>query len=287
MSAFPATTQEASTPVPSSTTATAPSATAARTFAIALRGESALSRRLMRIRTGPSGVSKEPATRRAELGAARDRVATYGVLENGALTTTVTVRASPESALPPPQAGRSRRNASAASVRRRTNLAWVGRASSEIGLADGRVPRHVVGGSGGEPAPGVEDDDLLGDRADEAEVVLDDEHGEAAGRGGRRGSAPAGRGPRRRRPPTARRAGAPSAPPRGRRPPSGAAAPRSSASRPARRVAPRAPRPAARRARGRGRRRRPGGPSAWRGARAVPRGGARAAMRRRPRSRGP
>ena len=82
--------------------------------------------------------------------------------------------------------------------------------------------------------------------------MLDDEHGEAPARGGRRGSERAGRGPRRRRPPTARRAGAPSAPPRGRRPPSGAAAPRSSASRPARRVAPRAPRPAARRARGRG-----------------------------------
>src|SRR5829696_3425696 len=165
-----------STPVPSSTIATAPSATARRTFAIARRGERALSRRLTRSSTVPSFVPIGPVTA-APSSTPRALVSpTYGVFENGALTTIVSARLAPESLPPQPMARRIRASPSASASRRRrtANLPR----SAEVGGAHSRIGGDVVRRSRREALTGVEHDDIFGDRTHEAEVVLDDDYGE-------------------------------------------------------------------------------------------------------------
>src|SRR5215218_1921667 len=172
ISASSAMRHEPSTPVPSSTIATAPSATARRTFAIARRGERALSRRLTRSSTVPSFVPIGPVTA-APSSTPRAIVSpTYGVFENGALTTMVSVRLAPESLPPQPMARRIR--ASASRRRRTANLPR----AAEVGGAHSRIGGDVVRRARREALTGVEHDDIFGDRAHEAEVVLDDDYGE-------------------------------------------------------------------------------------------------------------
>src|SRR5215211_4523943 len=175
--ASPAIRQDPSTPVPSSTIAAASSATARRTFAIACRGESALSRRFTRSSTVRSFVSMGPATAIPSSTPRAIVSPTYGVFENGAFTAIVSVRAEPESSPPQPAVRNIRASRSASGRRRRANLPAP--AATEVGRAHSRVGGDLVGAAGRQPPARVEYDDLFGDGADEAEVVLDDEHREA------------------------------------------------------------------------------------------------------------
>src|SRR6266508_2163077 len=93
--------QEALMPVPSSMIATAPSATARRTFATAVRAERPESYRLILKRTLPGLVSSPFAASSAPFAIVSP---TYGVFENGALTATRSVLPEPLESPPHPEA---------------------------------------------------------------------------------------------------------------------------------------------------------------------------------------
>src|SRR6266545_3120461 len=93
--------QEALMPVPSSMIATAPSATARRTFATAVRAERPESYRSILKRTLPGLVSSPFAASSAPFAIVSP---TYGVFENGALTATRSVLPEPLESPPHPEA---------------------------------------------------------------------------------------------------------------------------------------------------------------------------------------
>src|SRR6476646_12147749 len=176
-----ATGQDASMPVPSSTTAIACVATARRMLTTARAGERAVSIVTTRRSYVVPAMGMPPAftslaASRAPFSIVRPR---YGDRENGALTTIVNMGRSVAFEVPPQPA--SVRTATQRIKMRATGRVTLEGSAAQVGGTDGRVGGDGVGRSVSDHASCVEHDDPIGETPHDAEIVLDDEECESLG----------------------------------------------------------------------------------------------------------
>ena len=115
-----------------------------------------------------------PAASRAPFSIVRPR---YGERENGALTTIVSSLRCVAFEVPPQPESVSRATQSRRTRRIKARASLEG-APAQVGGADALVGRDGVRRAVGDHAARVEHDDPVGEAADDAEVVLDDEQRE-------------------------------------------------------------------------------------------------------------